>query len=101
MSTWIAVAVSTLVVVALRAGSVVGAAHIRLPRWWARVSGAVAPATTAALVAPRVLAPVDGAALAPDLLAFLLAIPVAVRTRSVGWTLAVGMPMLWITRALW
>ena len=51
MSTWIAVAVATAIVVSLRAAFVVGVDRLRVPAWFDRVGAHVAPAMTAALLA--------------------------------------------------
>lgn len=37
----------------------------------------------------------------PWYVAFALALVVALRTRSIGWTLSVGMAAVWITTAAW
>jgi branched-subunit amino acid transport protein len=100
MSTWIAVGVSTVIVVVLRAAFVVGFGRLHAPRWFDQVGAYVAPAMTAALLAPHVLAPAGRGGSGAEAVAFAVAIPVALRTRSVAWTLAWGMPAVWIVRAL-
>jgi len=100
MSTWIAVGVAAVIVVALRAAFVVPNERFRVPAWFDRAGTYVAPAMTAAMLAPRALDTANGVAPNPETLAFLLALPVALRTRSVGATLALGMPLVWIARAL-
>lgn len=100
MNAWLAVGVAGAVVVTLRVLFVVGNGHLRVPAWSDRASRFVAPSVTAALLAPRVFAAGGHLALSPDVLAFALAVPVAIRTRSVLWTLAVGMPLVWAARAL-
>lgn len=59
----------------------------------------VAPAVIAAIAIPEVVAPADVVDFSLDnlrLLAGIVAILVAWRTRSIGWTIGVGMATLWI-----
>ena len=101
MTAWTGTFVAVAVVVSLRAAYVVGNARLRLPRWFDRIGAVLAPVVTAALVAPRVFATTGHPAIGPEAVAFCLATAVAVRTRSVAWTIAIGMPLLWILRAVW
>ena len=71
------------------------------PPWLAALLPYVPPAVLAALVASIVASANDGnEALAARIAAVLVAGLVAVRTRSVFWTLAVGLPSLWLASAL-
>jgi len=59
----------------------------------------VAPAVIAAIAIPELVAPADTIDISFDnlrLLAGIVAILVAWRTRSMGWTIGVGMATLWI-----
>lgn len=63
----------------------------------------VAPAVLAALVAPAVVAPggvLDVGAGNPRTPAMVVAIVVAIRTRSVIWTILAGMGSLWLWAAV-
>ena len=59
----------------------------------------VAPAVIAAIAIPELVAPADTIDISFDnlrLLAGIVAILVAWKTRSIGWTIGVGMATLWI-----
>ncbi len=101
MNVWLAVIGSTAAVVALRVTFIAGNRWISVPAWIDRASSVLAPAVTAALLAPGVFAPDGVPRVGPDAIALALTVPVALRTRSVPLTLAVGMPLVWILRALW
>ncbi len=63
----------------------------------------VAPAVLAALVAPAVVAPggvFDVGTGNPRVLAMLVAIAVAAKTKSVIWTIAAGMGALWLLQGI-
>lgn len=94
------VAVATAVVVVARAAFVVGNERFHLPSSFDRLGPAIAPVVTAALLGPRLAASgsADGGRL--DVVAFVVAAAVAVRTRSLTLTLAVGMVAVWMGRAL-
>lgn len=96
---WLDVAVAIVVVVTMRVAFVVGPVRGRVPASVDRLGTFIAPAMAAALLVPFVTGP-DGTGSAPDLVVCVLVAPVALRTRSVGWTLAVGMPVLWVARAV-
>lgn len=71
------------------------------PPWLAALLPYVPPAVLAALVASIVASANDGnEALAARIVAVVVAGLVAIRTRSVFWTLAVGLPSLWLATAL-
>lgn len=71
------------------------------PPWLAALLPFVPPAVLAALVASIVTGADDGnTILAARLAAVVVAGLVAWRTRSVFWTLAVGLPSLWIATEL-
>lgn len=101
MSGWLTVAVAATVAATLRAVFVVGNHRLGLPAWFEAATPLVAPAMTAALVVSRMLDDTSMQAVGPDAIALAVAAPVAVRTRSVAWTLAVGMPAIWAARTLW
>ena len=101
MSVWLACAAAALVVTVLRVAYVVGNGRLRPPRWFDDVGIVLGPAVTAAVLAPRVFAADGHAAIGPEAVAFTVAAAVAVRTRSMAWTLAVGMPLVWTLRAAW
>jgi len=72
-----------------------------LPAPWQRGLAVLGPVAFAALAAPAVV--IGGGTVAPAgarLAAVAAALPVARSTRSVGATLAVGMPTLWLATAL-
>lgn len=64
----------------------------------------VAPAVIAAIAIPELVAPVDAIDISFGnlrLLAGLVAIVVAWKTRSIGWTIAAGMASLWLLDWIW
>jgi branched-subunit amino acid transport protein len=100
MSLWIAVAASGLVSAALRVAFVAGN-RIPVPRWFDRAASLVGPAFTAAVVGAWAFAADGAPALGPESAAVLVALPVALRTRSMLWTLTVGVAATSLLRALW
>lgn len=75
-----------------------------VPSWLEAPLRYVAPAVLAAIVAPAVIAP-EGTiemlpATNPKVLAATVASLVALRTKSVAWTIVVGMGALWVLQAL-
>ncbi len=69
--------------------------HVHLPRWFERALRFVPAAVLSALVFPALLLVEGTPSVAnPRLLAGLVAAVVAWRTRSLLWTIAVGMSML-------
>jgi len=100
MSLWIAVALSGVVSAALRVVFVAGNRRIPVPQWFDGASRVIAPAFTAAVVAGWAFAPHGHATLGPEAAALVVATPVALRTRSVAWTLAVGLVVTITLRAL-
>lgn len=70
-----------------------------IPTYIERPLRLVAPAAIAAIAIPELVAPADVVDISFDnlrLLAGLIAIVVAWRTRSIGWTIASGMTSLWL-----
>jgi branched-subunit amino acid transport protein len=73
-----------------------------VPDWMATPLRYVAPAVLAAIVAPAVIAPegvMDVTMANPKLLAGVIALLVALRTKSVSLTIVVGMASLWALQA--
>ena len=78
-------------------------AQTQLPHWLRSALYYVPPAVLAAIIAPQLLAGAPGPHLAldaPRVLAALLALVVAYRTRSTLLTIVLGMAALWGLRAL-
>lgn len=78
-------------------------AQTELPHWLRRVLYYVPPAVLAAIVAPQLLSGAPGQHAAPDaprVIAALLALAVAYRTRSTLLTIGLGMAALWSLHAL-
>ena len=104
MSTYLAI----IVVVGLgtyltRLSFVAAFARSGVPAWLEAPLRYVAPAVLAALVAPAVIAPggmVDVSSGNPRFFAGLLALVVALWTKSVPWTIFAGMASLWLFQAL-
>ena len=77
-------------------------AQTELPRWLKRVLRYVPPAVLAAIVAPQLFAGAPGPGAVPDaprVMAALLALAVAWRTRSTLLTIVLGMAAQWGLRA--
>ncbi len=99
-----------LIVVAIGAGTymtrlsfVAIFGRIGVPQWLEAPLRYVAPAVLAAIVAPAVLSPegfVDVTMDNPRFLAGAVALAVALRTKSVTWTIVYGMAALWTVQAL-
>jgi branched-subunit amino acid transport protein len=99
-----------LIVVLIGAGTyltrlsfVAAFARSGVPGWMQAPLRYVAPAVLAAIVAPAVIAPigaVDVTAANPRFLAGVIALLVAIRTKSVSWTIITGMAALWLLQAL-
>lgn len=77
-------------------------AHVDLPRWLQRLLAYVPPAIFAAIVTPLVFPMIDAEPTLdwPRLVAALVAISVAVRTRNTLATICSGMLTLWCMQAL-
>jgi branched-subunit amino acid transport protein len=101
MNVWLAVVGSSAAAVLLRVAFIAGNRWIRLPPLVDRASDVLTPAVTAALLTPLVFAPGGVPGIGPETVALALTAPVALRTKSVPLTLAIGMPLVWILRALW
>lgn len=75
-----------------------------VPSWLALPLRYVGPAVLAALVAPAVIAPNDAIDMSsgnPRFFAAAVAVLVALRTKSVAWTIVAGMGALWLLQAVW
>jgi branched-subunit amino acid transport protein len=73
-----------------------------VPEWLQSPLRYVAPAVLAAIVAPAVISPggvVDVTTANPKFAAGAVALLVALRTKSVAWTIVVGMAALWLIQA--
>lgn len=95
---WVMILAMAVITFCLRSGFLLFAERLRLPPWMDHGLRYVPAAVLAALVAPAFVLP-GGMLLYPHqnpyLIAGLVAGIVAWRTRSILWTLAVGMPTLW------
>jgi branched-subunit amino acid transport protein len=100
MSLWLAVGLSGLVSAGLRIVFVAGNRRIPVPQWFDGASRLIAPAFTAAVVAAWAFAPHGHVTAGPEAAALVVATPVALRTRSVPLTLAVGLAITALLRAV-
>jgi len=101
-SLWPLIAGMGALTLALRASMILLVGRMALPPLALRALGFVPAAVLSALAVPELLG-ADGAAgfaAGPRLVAGVLAVLVAWRTRSVFLTIGVGMDVLWILRAL-
>jgi branched-subunit amino acid transport protein len=92
-----------LITYAIRVSLFLLPAGAQLPEWLLRALRYVPAAVLSAIIAPDVLMP--GGALDVTLgnerlIAGLVAVLVAWRTRNVLWTVGVGMAVLWLLRAI-
>lgn len=74
-----------------------------VPEWLQTPLRYVAPAILAAIVAPAVVSPggvVDLSTANPKFAAGIVALLVALRTKSVLWTIVAGMAALWTAQAI-
>lgn len=104
MSPWVIVAIIGLGTYLTRLSFVAVFGRFGVPSWLAAPLRYVGPAVLAALVAPAVIAPsgaLDLTAGNPRLFAAVIALLVALRTKSVSWTIVAGMGALWLLHALW
>jgi branched-subunit amino acid transport protein len=103
MNAWIVILAAGIGTLVLRAGVVVAADRVRIPRWLDRASALVAPAALAALAATNIAdaatSQSGAAAIAPLAAAAAGALAVA-RTGSAYTAMLVGMPVLWGMTAL-
>jgi branched-subunit amino acid transport protein len=99
MSVWIVVALAGLVSAGLRVAFVAGN-RMPVPRWFDRAATLVGPAFIAAVVGAWAFASTGTPALGPESVALVVATPVALGTRSMGWTLLVGLVTTSVLRAL-
>lgn len=102
MTAFVVFALAGLGVYAARASFVVLVGDRVLPPWAERLLRNVGPAVLAALITSLLLT--DGvAAFVTDpaqVVAVLVAIPVAIRTKSFAWTFLAGMAVFWTVSAV-
>ena len=75
-----------------------------IPAYVERLLRLVAPAVLAAIAIPELVAPDGEVFISFDnlrLLAGIVAIVVAWKTRSIGWTIGIGMVSLWVLDWIW
>ena len=99
MSTWLAIVMVGAITFLLRASFIVFADPHRFPHLFHQALTLVPPAVLAAIVAPGLLLNGDALDLTwrnPRLIAGLVAIAVAARTRSTLATVGAGMCALWL-----
>jgi branched-subunit amino acid transport protein len=104
MSPWLIVGLIGLGTYLTRLSFVAAFGRFGVPAWLAAPLRYVGPAVLAALVAPAVIAPDDAIDVTPGnprFFAALVALLVAVRTKSVSWTIVAGMGALWLLQVLW
>lgn len=100
---WTVILIGGAATFGLRASFLLAAGRLETtPEWVRTVFRMIPPAALAALAAPAVLRP-DGAltVLSPRPLAALLALVVAWRTRSIGWTMAAGLVAVFGLEWVW
>ena len=90
MSAWIALLLAGLLTWAAKAAPSTVGDRLRVPPVMERASSFVAPAVLGALAARGVVGQVAGSGGIPALLGAVVAVPVAVRFRSIGATVAAG-----------
>ncbi len=96
---WLIILAGGLATFGIRLSMIALLGRVELPGWLARALRYVPPAVLSAIIAPELLAPGGRFSLAVTndrLLAGLLAILVAWRTKNVLLTLAAGMIALWL-----
>lgn len=104
MSPWVIVMLIGLGTYLTRLSFVALFGRYGVPPWLVAPLRYVGPAVLAALVAPAVIAPegpLDVTPGNPRFLAAVVAVGVAMRTKSVSWTIVAGMGALWLTQAAW
>jgi branched-subunit amino acid transport protein len=104
VSPWLVIALIGLGTYLTRLSFVAMFARYGVPPWLAAPLRYVGPAVLAALVAPAVIAPegaLDVTSTNPRFLSAIVALAVALRTKSVSWTIVAGMGALWILQAVW
>jgi branched-subunit amino acid transport protein len=90
MTAWIALLIASLLTLALRAGPSLINSGAVLPDILRRANRFTVPALMGALTTRGVAAHLHGPQALPTLAAVVIAVPVAVRTRSMSMTVAAG-----------
>ncbi len=104
MNPWLIVGLIGLGTYLTRLSFVAVFGRFGVPPWLAAPLRYVGPAVLAALAAPAVIAPGDAIDVTsgnPRFFAAVVALLVALRTKSVAWTIVAGMGTLWLLQAVW
>ncbi len=103
MGDWLTVLAAGVLTYASRLSMIATSERVRLPDRLQRSLRFVPPATLSAIVFLEVFRPdggLDLSPLNPRLLAAVVAVAVAWRTRNVFWTIGAGMTAFWLLRAV-
>jgi len=96
---WLAMVIAGVITYLMRLSLILLFGHLELPGWFTRILRFVPLAVLAAIITPELLMPKGSLWLSVDnlrLLAGLVAIGVAWKTRNAVVTILVGMGVLWI-----
>ncbi len=103
MSAWLIIVAIGLGTYLIRLSFIAVFSRYGVPIWLQTPLRYVAPAVMAALVAPAVLTPegvVDASTANPKAYAAVVAVAIALWTRSMVWTVVAGMAALWLLTAI-
>jgi branched-subunit amino acid transport protein len=99
LSLWLTVVACGVVTFLIRFSFIAMHGRVTMPRWFTRALTFVPVAVLSAITLPEILvqnSAVNHSLLNPKLLAGILAVVVAWRTRNVWATIAVGMAAMWV-----
>lgn len=102
MNLWLTMLVAGLITYGMRLSLIYLLGRFQIPEWLARTLRFVPPAVLTAIIFPELLMPGGQLALSLDnqrLLAGIVAIAIAWRTRNAVLTIVVGMLALWLIQA--
>jgi branched-subunit amino acid transport protein len=103
MNLWLTMIIAGVITYLMRLSLIFLFGHFEIPDWLARALRFVPPAVLTAIIFPELLMPGGQLALSLDnqrLLAGLIAILVAWRTRNAVLTIVVGMLALWVIQTI-